>query len=65
MTLILLALTFLRRKIWDEAGLCYIPFLHSHQNQKKRFMDLFSTISSTILSNYLVSGFLIPLSDVC
>ena len=30
MTLILLALTFLRRKIWDEA----YYYVHSHQNQK-------------------------------
>ena len=36
MTLILLALTFLRRKIWDEAGLLAFP-----PESEKKFMDLF------------------------
>ena len=43
-----------RRKIW--VGL---PF--SHQNQLEKKEPFLSSLSS----NYLVSGFLIPLSDVC
>lgn len=60
MTLILLALTFLRRKIWDEAYLLHtFPPESEVKKVHRPFFLLFG------LSNYLVSGFLIPLSDVC